>query len=348
MGRVARRRDGRGRRRLPVAAALTEADIQPDLDRRAPGQSNLVTQRKESDTVRILSGVFEGKTLGTPISLSIANEDQRSGDYREVATKYRPSHADYTYDAKYGIATSAAAGGRARGRRRAAWPPGRSRGSCSPRDSRGDRRVGLEGRARVGRLRRRDRHARGRRADAHPLPRSRDRGGDDRDRPEGAQGRQLGRRRRHLRGARLSARLGRAGVRSPRGRSRQGDDEPPREQGLRDRLGLRRHRPHRPRAQRRVLHGRRTRPHAHQPQRRRAGRHHQRRDDLLPHRLQADGDGHARAADRDSATAEDTTIQGRGRHDPCVLPRAVPIVEAMAALVLADHALRYEAVAPRR
>jgi chorismate synthase len=86
----------------PPSLALSEADIQPDLDRRAPGQSNLVTQRKESDTVRILSGVFEGKTLGTPISLEIANEDQRSGDYREVATKYRPSHADYTYDAKYG------------------------------------------------------------------------------------------------------------------------------------------------------------------------------------------------------------------------------------------------------
>ena len=86
----------------PPLLELSEADIQPDLDRRAPGQSNLVTQRKESDTVHIMSGVFEGKTLGTPISLSIANEDQRSGDYREVATKYRPSHADYTYDAKYG------------------------------------------------------------------------------------------------------------------------------------------------------------------------------------------------------------------------------------------------------
>ena len=87
----------------PPLLELSEADIQPDLDRRAPGQSALVTQRKESDTVRILSGVFEGKTLGTPISLFIPNEDQRSGDYREVQEKYRPSHADYTYDAKYGI-----------------------------------------------------------------------------------------------------------------------------------------------------------------------------------------------------------------------------------------------------
>jgi chorismate synthase len=87
----------------PPRLPLDEATIQVDLDRRAPGQSHLTTQRKESDTVRILSGVFEGQTLGTPISLSIANEDARSKDYAEVQTKYRPSHADYTYEAKYGI-----------------------------------------------------------------------------------------------------------------------------------------------------------------------------------------------------------------------------------------------------
>src|SRR5262245_43258964 len=85
--------------RLPLSAA----DIQPDLDRRAPGQSAIVTQRKESDTVQILSGVFEGQTLGTPISLLIPNEDMRPGDYREIQEKYRPSHADYTYDTKYGV-----------------------------------------------------------------------------------------------------------------------------------------------------------------------------------------------------------------------------------------------------
>ena len=87
----------------PSLLPLSEADIQPDLDRRAPGQSRLVTQRKESDTVRILSGVFEGRTLGTPIGLVIPNEDSRSADYSEVAQKYRPSHADYTYQAKFGI-----------------------------------------------------------------------------------------------------------------------------------------------------------------------------------------------------------------------------------------------------
>jgi chorismate synthase len=87
----------------PPRLALDEATIQVELDRRAPGQSHLTTQRKESDTVHILSGVFEGRTLGTPISLSITNEDARSRDYAEVETKYRPSHADYTYEAKYGI-----------------------------------------------------------------------------------------------------------------------------------------------------------------------------------------------------------------------------------------------------
>src|SRR4030095_11376920 len=86
----------------PPRLPLSEADIQPDLDRRAPGQSHLVTQRKESDTVRILSGVFEGRPLGTPIGLHIPHENQRSADYDEMREKYRPSHADYTYDAKYG------------------------------------------------------------------------------------------------------------------------------------------------------------------------------------------------------------------------------------------------------
>ena len=87
----------------PPRLDLTEADIQPDLDRRRPGQSKIVTPRKESDTVQILSGTFQGKTLGTPISMWVKNEDQRSEAYSEMATKYRPSHADYTYDAKYGI-----------------------------------------------------------------------------------------------------------------------------------------------------------------------------------------------------------------------------------------------------
>jgi len=87
----------------PPRLKLSEADIQPDLDRRRPGQSKIVTPRKESDTVQILSGVFAGQTLGTPISMWVKNEDQRSEAYTEMATKFRPSHADYTYQAKYGI-----------------------------------------------------------------------------------------------------------------------------------------------------------------------------------------------------------------------------------------------------
>jgi chorismate synthase len=87
----------------PPRLDLTEADIQPDLDRRRPGQSKIVTPRKESDTVQILSGTFEGKTLGTPISMWVRNEDARPEAYSEMATKFRPSHADYTYETKYGI-----------------------------------------------------------------------------------------------------------------------------------------------------------------------------------------------------------------------------------------------------
>ena len=87
----------------PPRLALTEADIQPDLDRRRPGQSKIVTPRKEADRVQILSGTFEGKTLGTPISMWVRNEDARPEAYSEMATKFRPSHADYTYQSKYGI-----------------------------------------------------------------------------------------------------------------------------------------------------------------------------------------------------------------------------------------------------
>jgi len=87
----------------PPGIDLSESDIQIDLDRRKPGQSKYTTQRKESDKVEILSGTFEGKTTGTPISLIIFNEDQRSKDYGEIKDKFRPGHADYTYSKKYGF-----------------------------------------------------------------------------------------------------------------------------------------------------------------------------------------------------------------------------------------------------
>ncbi len=87
----------------PPCIEISEAEIQRDLDRRRPGQSKLTTQRKEEDRCEILSGIFEGKTLGTPIAILVRNKDARPEDYSEIARKFRPSHADYTYEAKYGI-----------------------------------------------------------------------------------------------------------------------------------------------------------------------------------------------------------------------------------------------------
>ena len=88
---------------VPPRIALSEADIQHWLDKRKPGQSRFTTQRREPDTVKILSGVFEGTTTGTPVSLLIENQDQRSKDYDDIKDKFRPGHADYSYWAKYGI-----------------------------------------------------------------------------------------------------------------------------------------------------------------------------------------------------------------------------------------------------
>ena len=87
----------------PPGLELSEADLQVDLDRRKPGKSRHTTQRRESDEVKILSGVFEGKTTGTPIGLLINNEDQRSKDYGDIMNQFRPGHADYTYMQKYGV-----------------------------------------------------------------------------------------------------------------------------------------------------------------------------------------------------------------------------------------------------
>src|SRR5437879_7900677 len=87
----------------PPRIDIAEADIQRELDRRRPGQSKLTTQRKEEDRCEILSGVFEGKTLGTPLTIMVRNKDARPEDYSEIPGKCRPSHADYTYEAKYGI-----------------------------------------------------------------------------------------------------------------------------------------------------------------------------------------------------------------------------------------------------
>lgn len=100
---------------VPAGLALTESDIQVFLDRRKPGQTTIATPRKEADQVEILSGVFEGITTGTPISMIVRNTSQNSGDYSEIANYYRPGHADYTFDAKYGF-RDYRGGGRSSGR----------------------------------------------------------------------------------------------------------------------------------------------------------------------------------------------------------------------------------------
>lgn len=99
----------------PAGLPLNEADIQEYLDRRKPGQSRFTTQRREPDAVALLSGTFEGKTTGTPISLAVYNKDHRSCDYRDIAAFYRPGHADYTFDQKYGF-RDYRGGGRSSGR----------------------------------------------------------------------------------------------------------------------------------------------------------------------------------------------------------------------------------------
>ena len=99
----------------PAGLTLCKADIQEFLDRRKPGKSKYSTPRKEADRVEILSGVFEGRTTGTPISLVVFNQDQRSRDYGDIATYYRPGHADFTFDEKYGF-RDYRGGGRSSGR----------------------------------------------------------------------------------------------------------------------------------------------------------------------------------------------------------------------------------------
>ena len=329
----------------PPRLPLDLAQIQAELDRRRPGQSRLVSQRKEADQVEILSGVLDGVTLGTPIAMLIRNQDARSKDYEEIARAYRPSHADYTYDAKYGI-RAVAGGGRASaretvgaGRRR------RDRAAAARAARRLDRRVGRRGRRDRRDRRRRDGHARRRRRQRRPLPR---RGGRARamiERIERARkdGDSVGGVVRAVaRG--VPAGLGRAGVRQARGRSRQGDDVSiPAVKGVEIGSGF----------AGTLLTG---------------SEHNDlfyRRDDgAIGTRTNRSGgiqggisNGEPitlRVAFKPTATimrpqetvdrdGNPTVLEPKGRHDPCVLPRAVPIVEAMIALVLADHCLRQQA-----
>ena len=116
----------------PAGLPLSVDDLLPDLARRKPGQSKLTTQRDEDDAPELWSGVFEGKTDGTPIGISFRNKDQRSKDYGDIAEKYRPGHADYTFDAKYGVRDYRGGGRSSAERRSAGSPPGPWPRNCSP------------------------------------------------------------------------------------------------------------------------------------------------------------------------------------------------------------------------
>lgn len=330
----------------PSLLELSEADIQPELDRRAPGQSSIVTQRKESDIVRILSGVFEGKTLGTPISLQIVNEDMRPGDYREVQEKYRPSHADYTYDAKFGIRDW-----RGGGRTSARETAGRVAAGAIARKLLAVR-YGVEIVAWVSKV--------GRLAvecdvetvcreqvDRTPI-RCPDLAMAERMIAEVEAARKAGN---SLGGVvtcavrgcppgwgepvfdRLEADLAKAMLSLPASKGFEigsgfaGTDLTGREHN--DEF---------------YMEGDRVRTRTNYSGGVQGG-------------ITNGETVYFRVAFKPTATLlleqrtvsvrhEETTIKGRGRHDPCVLPRAVPMVEAMAALTLADHALRYAAIRP--
>jgi chorismate synthase len=332
----------------PPLLPLSEADIQPDLDRRAPGQSALVTQRRESDTVRILSGVFEGRTLGTPISLLVQNEDMRPGDYRDVQEKYRPSHADYTYEAKYGIRDW-----RGGGRTSARETAGRVAAGAIARKLLAGRH-GVEIVAWVSKV--------------GPLAVECDVDRTTRalvDRtpircPDAAMAERMiaavdaARRDGNslggtvtcaIRGCppgwgepvfdRLEADLAKGMLSLPASKGFEvgsgfaGTDLTGREHN--DEF---------------YMEGDRVRTRTN-------------RSGGVQGGITNGETVHFRVAFKPTATImqeqhtvsvrrEDTSIRGRGRHDPCVLPRAVPMVEAMAALVLADHALRQEAIRPAK
>jgi chorismate synthase len=331
----------------PPRLPLSEADLQPELDRRAPGQSRIVTQRKESDTVQILSGVFEGHTLGTPISLLIPNEDMRSGDYREVQEKYRPSHADYTYDAKFGIRDW-----RGGGRTSARETAGRVAAGAIARKLLATR-YGVEIVAwvsKVGRLTAACDAETVSRAEVDQTPiRCPDpaRAEEMIAAVEAARkaGNSLGGTvSAALRGCpvgwgepvfdRLEAELAKAMLSLP---ASKGFEIGSGFAGT-DLSGLEHNDEF-------YMDGERVRTRTN-------------RSGGVQGGISNGETIYFRVAFKPTATVmheqrtvdvhhQETTIRGRGRHDPCVLPRAVPMVEAMAALVLADHALRYEAIRPR-
>jgi chorismate synthase len=331
----------------PPGLDLAEADIQPDLDRRAPGQSRLTTQRREPDRVRILAGVFDGRTLGTPIALQVVNEDMRPGDYREMREKYRPSHADYTYEAKYGHRDW-----RGGGRTSARETVGRVAAGAIARKLLAER-WGVEvvaWVAKVGPLAVACDPDKVTRADVEQTPiRCPDLAAAERMIAAVDAVRKDGN---SLGGVvacavrgcppgwgepvfdRLEADLAKAVLSLP---ASKGFEIGSGFAGT-DLTGLEHNDEF-------YMEGRRVRTRTN-------------RSGGVQGGITNGETVHFRVAFKPTATIrhaqrtvdvrhEETTLQGRGRHDPCVLPRAVPMVEAMAALVLADHALRQEPLRPR-
>ncbi len=328
----------------PPQLPLSEADIQPDLDRRAPGQSTLVTQRKESDTVQILSGVFEGTTLGTPIGLVIPNQDARSADYAEVAEKFRPSHADYTYTAKYGV-RDWRGGGRTSARETAARVAAGAIARKLLAARWGVEIVGFV--SKVGRLVATADLERVTRADVDRTP---IRCPDPVLAEEMIAAVEVARKDGNSLGGvvtcvargcppgwgepvfdRLEADLARAMLSLPASKGFEiGSGF-----SSTDLTGLEHNDTF-------YMEGDRVRTRTN-------------RSGGVQGGITNGEAVYFRVAFKPTATVmreqatvsaqgADTTIKGRGRHDPCVLPRAVPMVEAMTALVLADHALRQEAI----
>jgi len=327
----------------PPRLPLTEADIQPDLDRRRPGQSRIVTPRKETDTVQILSGTFQGRTLGTPISMWVRNEDARSEAYSEMATKFRPSHADYTYQAKFGIR---------------AWPGG---GRTSARETIGRvaagaiakkllrQRFGVEVLAYVSQVQ-------GITAKVDPervkmrqvesnIVRCPDPGAASRMLALIEQMRRLGNSVGGIvegvaRGVppgwgepvfdRLEADLAKAMLSLP---ASKGFDIGSGFRGI-ELTGMEHNDAFR-------VKGGRVRTLTNRSGGIQGGISN---GETIYFRVAFKPVATVmHAQDTVSTDFKNTTLKGRGRHDPCVLPRAVPIVEAMTALVLVDHALRHQA-----
>lgn len=332
----------------PPRLPLSEADIQPDLDRRAPGQSAIVTQRKETDTVRILSGVFDGVTLGTPISLTIPNQDQRSEDYREVQEKYRPSHADYTYDAKYGV-RDWRGGGRTSARETAARV---AAGAIARKLLR--ERFQVEVIAWVSKVGRLSVESDVERVSAEAVEATPIRCPDAKTAAQMIAAVEAARKAGNSLGGvvtcavrgcppgwgepvfdRLEADLAKAALSLP---ASKGFEIGSGFAGT-DLTGLEHNDTF-------YMEGDRVRTRTNNSGGVQGGISN---GETIYFRVAFKPTATVmREQDTVNVRHEETTIKGRGRHDPCVLPRAVPMVEAMTALVLADHALRYDAVRPGR